>query len=172
MKKISSKLFVALSGIMALGVSVPAVAQSASGSGSIKIVRPLTVTKDTDMAFGTIIRGAGTVALTAADSTVRSVTGDLGVVGLGQTAAKFTLDGEGAQTVSVNVPATFDMTNSSTSGTLTVTTSKDIGATTTLSSTLGSAGTKVFYIGGSIPITATTASGAYSGTFTVTASYN
>jgi hypothetical protein len=43
MKKISSKLFVALSGIMALGVSAPAVAQSANGSGSIKIVRSVFV---------------------------------------------------------------------------------------------------------------------------------
>ena len=170
MKKISSKLFVALSGIMALGVSVPAVAQSASADGSIKIVRPLTVTKNTDMAFGTIIKGAGTVALTAADSTVRSVTGDLGVVGLGQTAAKFTLNGEGGQTVSVTVPTEFNMTSGANS--LTVTTSKNIGATVNLSNALGAGGTSVFYVGGSIPITADTVSAIYTGSFTVTASYN
>jgi hypothetical protein len=78
MKKISSKLFVALSGIMALGVSVPAVAQSANGSGSITIVRPLTVTKNTDIKFGTIIRptsGAGSVTVPAAAGKARSMTG-------------------------------------------------------------------------------------------------
>ena len=131
------------------------------------------MTKNVDLAFGTIIRGEGTVTIAADNTNTRTAGGALGVVGAGQTAAKFTLNGEGAQVVSVTVPATFDMANSSVGGTpLTVTTSKDIDGTVALSNTLGSAGTKVFYVGGSIDITATTASGAYSGTFTVSANYN
>lgn len=161
---------------MALGVSVPAVAQSANGSGSITIVRPLTLTNNQGIKFGTIVKptsGAGSVAVTAADSSARTVTGT-GAVALASgdsaQAAKFTLAGEGGQIVSVTVPGTFNMTSGANS--LTVTTSKDIGDTVTLSSTLGSAGTKVFYVGGSVPIAANTESGAYSGTFEVTASYN
>jgi len=176
MKNLPSKLFVALSGIMALGVSVPAIAQSDTGSGSITIVRPLTVTNDTDMKFGTIIRptlGAGSVTVPAAAGTGRTMTGT-GVAALNSggnaSAAKFTLDGEGGQVVSVTVPGTFSMASGQNS--LTVTTSKDIGATITLSGALGDAGTKVFYVGGSVPIADDTVSGAYEGTFTVTASYN
>lgn len=158
------------------GAALPAAAQSADGSGSITVIRPLTVTNDTPMAFGTVVRpatsaGNGTVAVAAAATPARSVTGD--VVALASTsasAAKFTLDGEGGQTVSVTVPASFDMASGS--DTLTVATSKDIGATVTLSGALGSDGTKVFYVGGSVPITNATASGAYAGTFTVSASYN
>lgn len=158
--------------------ALPAAAQSATGAGSITLIRPLTVTKNTDMAFGTIVRpatsaGNGTVAVTAAATTARSVTGD--VVALASTsasAAKFTLDGEGGQSVSVTVPATFTMTSGANS--LTVTTSNDLGSpsSVTLDSSLGSAGTKVFYVGGSVPIANDTATGAYSGSFTVTASYN
>jgi len=176
MKNLPSKLFVALSGIMALGVSVPAVAQSANGTGTITIVRPLTVTNNQGIKFGTIIKptsGAGSVAVTAAESSARTVTGTGSLAlasGDSAQAAKFTLDGEGGQVVSVTVPATFSMTSGAAS--LLVTTSKDIDATITLSNTLASAGTKVFYVGGSVPLEDTTVSGAYSGTFEVTASYN
>ena len=157
---------------MALGVSVPAVAQTATGTGSIKIVRPLTVTKNEDLAFGTIIRGAGTVTIDADDKNKRTT--GLGVVGTIVKAAKFTLAGEGAQTVSISVPGTFSMTNKtpSTTGSLLVTTSKSIGATETLGGVFGDDGTLVFYVGGSVTLAANTASGDYSGTFNVDANYN
>jgi hypothetical protein len=128
------------------------------------------------MAFGTIVRptsGAGTVVVTAEASTTRSTTG--GAVALASTtatSAKFTLDGEGGQLVSVTIPADFDMTSGA--NTLKVTTSHDLtdAASVLLSGSLGSAGTKVFYVGGSIPIANNTATGAYTGSFTVSASYN
>lgn len=54
---------------------------SATGSGSITIIRPLTLTKNADLRFGTVVRpasGAGTAVVSAAGA--RNVTG--GVVGL------------------------------------------------------------------------------------------
>ena len=175
MKKISSKLFVALSGIMALGVSVPAVAQSATGTGTIKIVQPLTLTNDRGLAFGTIIKpasGSGTVTLSAADVTSRSKTGDIAFVKEGQTSAKFTLNGEGGQKVSVRIPETFTMSGGG--ETLTVSTLTDLEDVTdvTLSSVLGQNGTKAFYVGGTVTIANDTKSANYTGSFTVTASYN
>lgn len=167
----------ALSIVALAGAALPAHAQAASGSGSITVIRPLTVTKNTDMAFGTVIRptdssGNGTVSVSAAASTTRSVTGS--VVALASStasSASFTISGEGGQTVSVAVPATFTMTSGSNS--LTVTTSNDLGGTSvTLTGSLGSAATKVVNVGGSVPIAFDTPTGAYSGSFTVTASYN
>lgn len=166
-------------GVLALtAIAAPALAQSASttGQGSITVIRPLTITKNADLAFGTVVRpstGAGTAVVSAAG--VRSVTG--GVVGLssGDTpqAAQFTVDGEGGQSVSVTIPATFSIANGS--DTLTVTTSNNLtgsAAAQTLSNALGSAGSLVFKVGGSVPVASTAPTGLYSGTFTVSAAYN
>lgn len=166
----------ALPVICLAAAALPAAAQSASGSGSITVIRPLTVTKNRDMAFGTIVRptsGTGSVVLTAAASTARSTTG--GAVALASTtatSAQFTLDGEGAQLVSVVIPAEFNMTSGG--NTLTVTTSNNLtnAGAVALDGSLGGAGSTVFYVGGSIPIANDTATGTYNGSFTVTASYN
>lgn len=149
---------------------------SATGSGSITIIRPLTLTKNADLRFGTVVRpasGAGTAVVSAAGA--RSVTG--GVVGLtsGDTpqAAQFTVDGEGGQSISISVPATFTIANGT--DTLTVTTANNISgsaAAQTLSNALGSAGSLSFRVGGSVPVASTAPTGLYTGTFTVTASYN
>jgi hypothetical protein len=179
MKKISSKLFVALSGIMALGVSVPAVAQ-VSANGTIKIVQPLTVDRNQHMAFGTIVKpavdaNAGSVSVSAAASSERTLT-NVTAVGVGQRAAQFTLRGEGGQTVSLGVPATFSMTGGGSSLTVTTSTSYTralLGPTTvSLDNDLGEDGEFVFYVGGSVNIDADTKSAEYTGSFTVTASYN
>ncbi|TFW00555.1 DUF4402 domain-containing protein [Brevundimonas sp. S30B] len=163
---------------LTVSVAAPAMAQSASttGTGSITVLRPLTLTKNADLKFGTVVRptsGAGTVAVSAAGA--RSVAG--GVVGLssGDTpqAAQFTVDGEGGQSISVTIPATFSIANGT--DTLTVTTSNNLSgsaASQTLSNALGSAGSLSFRVGGSVPVASTTPTGAYTGTFTVSAAYN
>lgn len=150
-------------------------AQSATGSGSITILRPLTISNSAGLAFGTIIRpdsGSGSVAVSAASSATRTLSGGTSAVGSGQAAASFTLSGEGGQTVSVTIPATFTLSSGANS--LTVTTSSDLAdaSNVALGGTLGSASTKTFYVGGIVPVASTTASGAYSGSFSVTANYN
>lgn len=96
----SNKLFFAAAALVA-AVASPAFAQSSAsttGTGSVTIVRPLTITKNADLAFGTVVRpatGSGTAVVSAAGA--RSVTG--GVVGLSSgatpAAAQFTVSGEG-----------------------------------------------------------------------------
>lgn len=181
-EKLESSMFIkslTAAAVLALtAVAAPALAQSASttGSGSITVIRPLTVTKTADLKFGTVVRpatGSGTAVISAAGA--RSVTG--GVVGLSSgdapAAAAFTVAGEGGQSVSVTVPASFSMANGT--DTLVVTTSNSLtgsAASQTLSNALGSAGSLAFTVGGSVPVASTTATGAYTGTFTVSAAYN
>lgn len=165
--------------LVAFGVTAPAMAQSsqsATGNGSITIIRPVGVTKSADLKFGTVVRpgtGSGSVAISAAGA--RSVTG--GVVGLNSgdapQAAEFTVAGEGGQSVSVSIPATFIMANGVEN--LTVTTSNNLSGSASaqsLSGSMGSAGTLNVRVGGSTAVPSTAATGVYTGTFTVSAAYN
>lgn len=172
-----------IAAVVAIGTTTaiysPALAQvsgTTTGTGSVTIIRPITVTKNADLKFGTVVRpgsGAGTVVVSAAGA--RSTTGSVLALASGDTpqAAQFTVDGEGGQSVSVTIPATFSIANGS--NTLTVTTSNNLtgsAASQTLSNALGSAGTLVFKVGGSVPVDSTSATGLYTGTFTVAAAYN
>ncbi len=166
----------ALVALLLAGAASPAFAQAtanASGSGSVTIFQPITVTKNADLKFGNIVRpssgtGSATVTTTGTRSTVNAVglaSGDT------PQAAQFTVDGEGGQAFTLNVPASFNITSGV--NTISVTTSQDVAnGTQTLSGGLGSPGSKVVKVGGSIPVNDTTASGLYSGTFSVTATYN
>lgn len=174
-----SKLFVAGAVLATITFAAPALAQtsaSTNGSGTINVIRPLTITKNFDLKFGTVVRpatGSGTVIVSAAGA--RSVTGNVVALATGDTpaAAQFTVDGEGGQSISVTIPATFPMLNGSDS--LTVTTSNNlVGAagSQALSNALGAAGALVFTVGGTVPIDSTTPAGGYTGTITVSAAYN
>lgn len=165
--------------VAAVGFAGTASAQStasASGQGSITVIRPLTVTKSADMKFGTVVRpstGSGSVVVSNAGA--RTVSGGVVALNSGDTpqAAQFNIDGEGGQSVSVTVPATFTMANGSES--LTVTTSNNLGTNAsaqTLSNALGSAGSLNVRVGGSVALPSTAATGVYTGTFTVSAAYN
>ena len=157
--------------------ATPALAQSntssTSASSSITVYQPISIVKDSDLAFGRVVRpSSGTGSVTIANNGARTPAG--GVVGLTSTtsAASFTVTGEGASSVAISIPATFSMNNGTAS--LIVTTSNDLAApaATILSGLLGGTGMKLFNVGGSVPIADTTVSGAYTGSFTVTATYN
>lgn len=147
---------------------------SSSGQVTATVLRTLTITSGTPLSFGRVSRprsGSGTVRLTAGDSAVQ-VAGD-GVAALSTpapTPATLTASGEGGQALTITVPSTFTMTNGANS--LTVTTNAINSGGQTLGGSIGSAGTKTVTIGGSFPLTATTALGAYTGSFVVTFQYN
>lgn len=174
-----NKLICTVVALTSVAFAVPALAQSSaftSGTGSISVIRPLTLTRNADLQFGAVVRpstGSGTVAVSAAGA--RTVTG--GVIGLvsGNTpqAAQFTVDGEGGQSISVVIPASFTMANGS--DVLTVTTSNNLTGSAgaqTLSNALGAAGSLVFRIGGTVPVASTATTGTYTGNLTVSAAYN
>ena len=171
-----NKLLLGAAAIFALAAT-PALAQSntatATANSSIIVYQPISIANGTDLAFGRVVRpssGAGSV--TIANNGTRTPAG--GVIGLASTttAASFTVTGEGASSVAISIPATFALTNGA--ATLTVTTTNDLTAVgaTILSGALGATGTKSFNVGGSVPIADTTASGSYTGSFMVTATYN
>uniref|UniRef100_UPI0037BF8B3D DUF4402 domain-containing protein n=1 Tax=Brevundimonas sp. TaxID=1871086 RepID=UPI0037BF8B3D len=66
------KTFAAVAAVVLTAVAAPAFAQSSAsttGSGSITVIRPLTITKTADLKFGTVVRpasGSGTAVVSAA----------------------------------------------------------------------------------------------------------
>ncbi len=161
-------------GTAALAQASSTVATPASGT----IFQPIVLTKTTDLSFGTVVRpatGSGVVTIAANDG-ARTLTGSGALItGPGFQAAAgratYGVVGEGGQTFSINVPANFNMIRSGGAETLTVTLTPT-ATTGTLSSTLGTQGTASLGVGGSIPISNTTATGQYLGSFSVTVQYN
>lgn len=158
----------------AAAMSSPAFAQnsaSATASGSVTIIRPIELTKDVDLVFGRIVKpasGSGSVAIADTADTV-SATGAVALSGITTSRAKFTINGEGGQSVSVTVPASFSLTNGTDS--IAVTLDPDLGASTTLSNALGAAGSKSLYVGGSFAVGSGLSTGAYTGSFNVSVAY-
>ena len=147
--------------------------QSTTGTGTI--LQPITLTKDSDLAFGSIVRpssGSNTVTINQTTGTRTLSGGGNGALVTSTTSrATFTVDGEGASTFSITVPANFNMTRVSGSETLAVTLTAT-GASGTLSGSAGSAGSATFGVGGAFPLDNTTVTGAYTGTFNTTVAYN
>lgn len=170
-------------GAAALAVSATAGAACAQASASAAtnstgtIFQPILLAKNSDLSFGTVVRpisGTGTVTIDATTGN-RTLNGQGALLNSGPNAtaarATYTVTGEGGQTFAITVPATFNMTRSGGSDTLQVTLTPT-ATSGTLSGALGATGTSTFGVGGAIPISNTTASGAYSGTFNVIVNYN
>jgi hypothetical protein len=141
------------------------------GRFTATILRSIAISKTSDLVFGRVAKpqsGNGTVTIDATTG-VRSLSGVEGLDTPPPSRAAFNVTGEGGQTFSVTVPASFTMNGPAA---MVVTTTSSVGATATLSSTLGSAGSLVVGVGGSAPINASTLNGDYSGSFTVTVAYN
>jgi hypothetical protein len=148
-------------------------ASASNGSVIARVFRPITIGLTSNMSFGTISRpftGTGTYSLDSATGD-RTLTGQ-GVQGLisAPVRAAYTVSGEGGQVFSVSVPATFDLTR--TGGSITVTTNNTAGGTQVLGGALGSSGSFPFYVGGSFPLSSTMTLGAYTASFAVTVQYN
>lgn len=159
-----------------VGVSLTPLPFSGSGTGlaTATVFRPIVVSSTSNMSFGIVSRpltGNGTVNLDAVTG-VRTVTGN-GAEGINSPApfrAAYTVSGEGGQVFSAALPSTFTMTGPG--GEIVVTPTISAPGTQTLSSSLGSAGSYSFHVGGSFPMTSTTPLGSYSGTFAVIVQYN
>jgi len=152
-----------------------ALAASDTGTATVTILRPITVTKNTDLRFGTVVEpSSGSATVTISATGTRTTTLEVGGAAFG--ASTFTVAGEDGQAVTVTAPASFAITNQNGPGTLTVTTTgntSNTGSQTLAGGTgLGSGGTLLVSVGGAITVLSTTASGLYSGTFSVSAVYN
>lgn len=163
--------------IAGLALAAPVYAQASASvatTGSTKIVAPISITKVTDLAFGTIVKSSDANTNTV---TVNQTTGNRTITGTGTgtlvtstaTRAAYTVSGEGAQTFSVSVPATVTLVNGANNIIVTLTTT---GATGTLSGTIGSTGTASVGVGGTFTLSSAQITGDYTGSFTVTVAYN
>ena len=167
-------------GAAALASALPAAAQpsqaSASASGAVTVVQPITLVKNTDLAFGALVAptlGGNTVTIDPT-SGLRTISGS-GNAGLSTaltvSRATYSVGGEGGAAFSVTVPSGFTMTRSGGVETLPVVLSAS-ALSGALSGSLGSTGAANFSIGGAFPLTSTTVPGDYTGTFNVTVGYN
>ncbi len=157
-----------------IGGSSAALAQSTantSASGSVTLIRPISIVKTADLQFGRVVlpsTGSATVAIANTADTISTGTA-VALSGIATSRGKFTIGGEGAQAINITV-GTLTM-NGPSASTLTVTLSPDQVSGAVLSSTLGSAGSLTLNVGGSFSLPSTQTTGAYTGTFTVNVGY-
>ncbi|HEY3950157.1 DUF4402 domain-containing protein [Phenylobacterium sp.] len=134
------------------------------------VIRSISVSKTSDLVFGSVQRpvsGAGSVTIDAVTG-ARTLTNANGLPTPVPARATFSIAGEGGQAFTVTVPSSFTMNGPQP---LTVTTSSS-SASPVLSGSLGSQGSFVFGVGATVPLSSTTPTGDYSGSFTVTVAYN
>jgi hypothetical protein len=145
--------------------------QSSASTVAATVLRPIAVANTAGMRFGSIVKpasGSGSVTLTSGGA-LTTTAGSI-VPTSTHGAAGFSVTGEGHQAFTLTVPSTFVMTAGTKS--LLVTTSSSATGTQSLSSSIGSAGSLAFTVGGAFPISTATSSGAYTGSLVVTVAYN
>lgn len=159
-----------LAAAIVAGVATPASAQltnSATADSSVSIIVPISITKSTDLLFGTVAKpltGSGTVAINAT-SGARSVAG--GVVGMTGTTgrATFAVTGDTNRTFAATIPANFTLSNGTPADNITVTLTSDVPTALT-------AGAATIGVGGSFSLASAQTVGAYTGSFAVSVAYN
>lgn len=155
------------------GMTIPA---------TITVRRALRMTKNSDLRFGSLVKrasGSGNVVISSTADNTRTVSGTAPPLevpaGGGPDSsfgrAKFTITGEPSTTYAISYSPTGNvtMTNQSGSGSFSVTMAK----TATGNQTMGATGELVLGVGGTITVNSgTVVRGYYSGSFTVTVTYN
>jgi hypothetical protein len=161
--------------VVAAGSASAQTSATQSTTTTVKIVQPITLTKNADLAFGTMVKpnsGANTVTVsTGSDTPTLTGPGDAALAASTASRAAFTVGGEGGSAFSVTVPSSVTMTRTGGAQTLAVTLTAS-SSSGTLSGSIGSSGSASFTVGGAFTATAGTASGDYTGAFNTTVAYN
>lgn len=147
--------------------SAQAATNSATANANATIISALTITKNTNLNFGTAVSGAtaGTVVVAPTAAGTQLCTTVI-CTGGGNTSAQFSLSGAATYTAVMTIPATATLTSGANS--MTATLSNSLVANKMV---LTGTAADVFYVGGSLAVGATQATGSYTGTFTVTVAY-
>lgn len=154
--------------IVLVGFSVSSFAQKSvvtAVTSSAKIIAPLTATKSAaNLDFGSIVPGtAGTVVISTAATAARTPSAGINCIGTFSNVA-FTVTGEASTTYSVTYPATVTLTSGENNMVATLACSAN--------ATGNPIATGTFYLGASLAVGATQATGSYTNTgFNVTVSY-
>jgi Domain of unknown function (DUF4402) len=152
----------------------PALAQQASATAEAKgvVLSPLTLTKVSDLDFGTVAASAaaGTVAVDA-DSGIRSVTGGVTAVPSAFSRARFDGLAQAATTVQLTlVPPTGNLLYSG-SNSISITAGSMVFDSAGATRVVPAGGSFTAYVGASFDIAANQPNGTYSALFQVTADY-
>ena len=152
--------------ILAAGLAAPAQAGTVSASATVNVVKPIQLTKVSDLSFGTItfnVDSSGTATVTISQAGV--VTCPTGAVCTGTPAAgTFNVQGTNKMTAMITVPSA-SLSNGTDSMTFTPNAPSSIYLPNS-----GAPGVN-FNVGGSIAIGAANGGGVYTGNISVTAEY-
>ncbi len=152
-----------------LGVAQSSAASTAHSSATI--IQGLTISTTSNLHFGAMIPGVmgGTATVSAAGA--RSATGSIILLissNFPAAAASFNLIGQPNLAYTVTLPTTATLTLQGGSSTITL---GSFTSNPASSSSLSSTGGGTLTVGGTVTVSASQANGVYSGTFTVTLSY-
>lgn len=166
MKKL---VFTSLLFIMGALFTQNAKAQTATASATATIISPIAITKTTDLAFGNIVAGSSIGTVIVSTTNARTKTGGVTLPTATPgtfNAAAFNVTGlaNATYTIATNVvtPPT------SGSNTMALTLASDPTGT----GTIGSSGSQIINVGGTLSVAANQPAGSYTGSFTVTVAYN
>jgi hypothetical protein len=163
--------------VMVVGFSNKAVAQTtstASATATANIIAPIAISKTgTDLNFGNVIKGAGTIVVAPAGTRTGTAALLPGAQAGTVTAAVFTVTGEGSNTYAITLPSTdYTITNTIGSGGETMI----VNAFTSTPSAAGvlTSGSQELRVGATLNVTAGQVSGVYTNAtgFSVTVAYN
>jgi hypothetical protein len=142
-----------------------------SQSARATVIRPLTISNQSDLIFGKIVRGDGSATINQ-DTGGRTISGGVShVASSGSSRAAFKVTGEAGRQVNISAPNSVNMTGPQA---LSIALFKNFGSTISLQQPQGGpsgAGEYTLGIGGQVLLSTSTETGAYSGSFLVTVNY-
>ncbi|MBV8503757.1 MAG: DUF4402 domain-containing protein [Paucibacter sp.] len=177
MKPTSLRHYAVLSALLLAAASAQAASTTATATATV--LTPMTITKNTDLSFGNIVGGNGTVTIDT--SGARSLAGNTAPAVSGGTAlsaAKFTVGGTASQGYAITVTPPANLSSGGNNMAFTAFwEALDTATPTPVSSgtpaTFTPAGaTSYILLGGTITVGANQAAGTYTGTITVNVDYN
>jgi spore coat protein U-like protein len=151
-----------------------AAANTASATATTTVVTPISITKATDLAFGSIAAGATSGTVTVDTNGTRSVFGGVIATGGTVTAAKFDIVGSASLAYGITYDSNVTLTG--TGAPMALTQISDLsgsGGASSLaaSGTLSAGGTQSLYIGGTLAVAANQLAGAYTATINALVNY-
>lgn len=165
------KKLIIVAGVTAMfatpAMAAPGNSDDATGAATAEVVAPITITHNTGavLDFGTFTAGTAVGQVIVDQAGVGSTTGDaVHVATSTESADAFTVTGDAGR--SFDIVATGGSVTTSGGAMMTFTT--DFPAT----GSIGSGGTVGFTVGGTLSVGVNQAAGSYSGSYTVTATYN
>lgn len=154
--------------------AAPAFSASTTATATAEVITPISITKATDLVFGSFAAGAGGT-ITVNTAGVRAAVGAVGLSGATPAAASFDIAGQAGMGYAITVTSDAKLTSGA--NTMDLAVFSDLtaaGATSGSVATglLNAGGTQKLYVGGTLTVSGTQAGGSYSGSINAEVAYN